>query len=213
MQTSLGAYRLPSLGREGPTLHQLRQVGFGASMNVSPGQQSGLRDLESIAEWGDALEIVAVTEPKEEGGLLKVEIALSLKGVARSTKWHSVAAKGTVFPTGAHPSFLSATPTVVVPHQRWASRPHVQWTRVLCLYQAPETEWNPSDGMFGFIERLYTWVKQAAVDQLDPGGAPLHPPVAYVSNFSGPLVIPYVNTPVVENDPWIGFGCVTPDVR
>ena len=78
--------------------------------------------------------------------------------------------------------------------------------RVLCLYQAPETEWKPSDGMFGFIERLYTWVKQAAVNQLDPVGAPLHPPVAYVSSSSGPLVVPYANTPAVKNDPWLGFG-------
>ena len=51
-------------------------------MNVSAGQQSGLRELEAIAQWGDALEIIAVPEPKDEGGLLNVEIALSFKGVA-----------------------------------------------------------------------------------------------------------------------------------
>ena len=176
-------------------------------MNVSPGQQSGLRDLESIAQWGDALEIIAVTEPKDEGGLLNVEIALSLKGVARSASGIPLRQRERFFLL-VPPEFPFRHPSVFVPHQRWASWPHVQWTRVLCLYQAPETEWNPSDGMFGFIERLYTWVKQASVDQLDPVGAPLHPPVAYVGNSPGPLVIPYVNTPAVENDPWIGFGCI-----
>ena len=176
-------------------------------MNVSLGQQNGLRDLESIAQWGDALEIIAVTEPKNEGGLLNVEIALSLKGVARSTSGIPLRQRERFFLL-IPPKFPFRHPDVCVPHQRWASWPHVQWTMVLCLYQAPETEWNPSDGMFGFIERLYTWVKQAAVDQLDPGGAPLHPPVAYVSNSPGPLVIPYSNTPAVENDPWIGFGCI-----
>ena len=176
-------------------------------MNVSPGQQNGLRDLESIAQWGDALEIIAVTEPKDEGGLLNVEIALSLKGVARSTSGIPLRQRERFFLL-VPPKFPFRHPYVFVPHQRWASWPHVQWTRVLCLYQAPETEWNPSDGMFGFIERLYTWVKQAAVDQLDPVGAPLHPPVAYVSNSPGPLVIPYVDTPAIENDPWIGFGCI-----
>ena len=176
-------------------------------MNVSPGQQSGLRDLESIAQWGDALEIIAVTEPKDEGGLLTVEIALSLEGVARTTSGIPLRQRERFFLLVPF-KFPFRHPSVFVPHQRWASWPHVQWTRVLCLYQAPETEWNPSDGMFGLIDRLYTWVKQAAVDQLDPGGAPLHPPVAYVSNSSGPLVIPYVNTPAVENDPWIGFGCI-----
>ena len=176
-------------------------------MNVNPGQQSGLRDLESIAQWGDALEIVAVTEPKEAGGLLTVEITLSLKGVARSPNGIPLRQRERFFLL-VPSKFPFRHPSVFVPHQRWASWPHVQWTRVLCLYQAPETEWNPSDGMFGFIERLYTWVKQAAVDQLDPGGAPLHPPVAYVSQSHGPLVIPYVNTPPVENNPWIGFGCI-----
>lgn len=176
-------------------------------MNVSPGQQSGLRDLESIAQWGDALEIIAVTEPKDEGGLLTLEIALSLKGVARSTSGIPLRQRERFFLL-VPSKFPFRQPSVCVPHQRWASWPHVQWTRVLCLYQAPETEWNPSDGMFGFIERLYTWVKQAAVDQLELGGAPLHPPVAYVTNSPGPLVIPYVNTPAVENDPWIGFGCI-----
>ena len=176
-------------------------------MNVSAGQQGGLRELEAIAQWGDALELIAVTEPKEEGGLLNVEIALSLKGVARTTSGIPLRQRER-FCVLVPSEFPFRHPYVFVPHQRWASWPHVQWTRVLCLYQAPETEWNPSDGMFGFIDRLYTWVKQAAVDQLDPGGAPLHPPVAYVSNSPGPLVIPYVNTPAVESDPWIGFGCV-----
>ena len=63
--------------------------------------------------------------------------------------------------------------------------------------------------MFGFIERLYLWVKRAAINQLDPVGAPLHPPVAYVENFSTPLVIPYVNAPVVGDQPWTGFAKIT----
>ena len=62
--------------------------------------------------------------------------------------------------------------------------------------------------MFGFIERLYLWVKRAAVNQLDQTGAPLHPPVAYIKNSSTPLVVPYANTPAVKDEPWIGFGCV-----
>ena len=34
----------------------------------------------------------------------------------------------------------------------------------------------------------------------------MHPPVAYVSSSSGPLVVPYVNTPAVKDDAWLGFG-------
>ena len=177
-------------------------------MTISAGQQSSLHDLESIAQWADALEIIAVTVPKVEGGFLLVEIALSFRGVPRSSDGIPLRQRERfcILVPSRYPFHY---PLVSTLHQRWADWPHVQWTRVLCLYQAPATEWNPSDGMFGFIERLYMWVKQAAVNQLDPVGAPLHPPVAYVNTSSRPLVIPYVNTPAVGDNPWIGFGCIS----
>ena len=137
-----------------------------------------------------------------------MEIALSFKRVAKSSDGIPLRQRERFFaliPAGCPFRY----PYAWVPHQRWAGWPHVQWTRHLCLYQAPETEWNPADGMFGFIERLYMWVKRAAVNQLDPIGAPLHPPVAYIGNSPTPLVVPYVNTPAVKDEPWTGFGYIT----
>ena len=93
-------------------------------------------------------------------------------------------------------------------HKRWADSPHVQWAAYICLYLSPDTEWKPSDGMFGLIQRLDKWVKAAAVNQLDPEGAPLHPPIAYTSSSSTLLVVPQVDTPEVGTEPWIGFGCI-----
>lgn len=97
-------------------------------------------------------------------------------------------------------------PEVKTPHTRFAGFPHVQWGRHLCLYQSPATEWDPSDGFYGFIERLDLWLRQAALNQLDPIGAPIHPPVAYIP--AGPVrtVIPRTNTPPVGNDNWYGTG-------
>ena len=40
--------------------------------------------------------------------------------------------------------------------------------------------------------------------QLDPTGAPLHPPVAYLSSGPRRMVIPRVDTPPVEAEPWFG---------
>ena len=60
--------------------------------------------------------------------------------------------------------------------------------------------------MFGLIERLNEWAEAAAVDQLDQDGAPMHPPVAYTSGGSTPLVVPHADTPAVGGEPWIGFG-------
>ncbi len=177
-------------------------------MTITAGQESALRDLESVAREGDALEVIKVTGPQEEGESLLVEIALSFKGLPQTSDGIPLRQRERFFvfvPAG----YPLRYPHVWVPHQRWADWPHVQWTRHLCLYQAPETEWNPVDGMFGFIERLYLWVKRAAVNQLDAVGAPLHPPVAYVENFSTPLVTPYVNAPVVGDKPWTGFANIT----
>ena len=105
-------------------------------MTLTAGQRSALRDLESIALEGDALESIEVTHPKEEGELLLVEIALSFNGVPRTSDG---------IPLRQRERFLVLVPAdyplryphVAVPHQRWAGWPHVQWTRRLCLYQAP----------------------------------------------------------------------------
>ncbi len=103
-------------------------------------------------------------------------------------------------------------PRVSVPHDRWATYPHVQWNRNPCLFQAPSIEWDPSDGMFGFMQRLQEWLVSAAKGNLDPDDAPLHPPVAYVSRPDVPLVVSRTNVPAHTDLPWLGFvriRCVT----
>ena len=108
--------------------------------------------------------------------------------------------------------FPFAVPTVWTPHRRWAGWPHVQWGRHLCLFESSETDWDASDGAYGLVERLLTWVERAAVNQLDETGEPLHPPAVYVRNPSAPVVLPRADTPVVAHEPWIGLAslhCVT----
>ncbi len=100
--------------------------------------------------------------------------------------------------------FPFAIPFVRTPHTRWAGTPHVQWGRQLCLYISPSAEWNPSDGMAGFIERLMLWLERAAAGELDAPGEPLHPPVAYPSGEAG-LVVARADAPRAEGGvPWLG---------
>ena len=80
-------------------------------------------------------------------------------------------------------------PSVWASHSRWAGTPHVQWARYLCLYAATSVEWNPADGIRGFIERLTSWLENAAAGTLDPDGQPLHPPVTYRSGWVGSVVV------------------------
>lgn len=90
-------------------------------------------------------------------------------------------------------------PSVYASHRRWAGTPHVQWGRSLCLYAAASVEWNPADGMRGFIERLTSWLENAAAGTLDPDGQPLHPPVTYHEEWAGFVV---VHADVGDRVPW-----------
>lgn len=101
------------------------------------------------------------------------------------------------------PTFPYERPSVFTPHRRFAGFPHVQWGRSLCLY-ASSADWRPQDGMYGLIERLDTWIRDAALNRLDPDDAPLHPPVAYPTVDR--LVVPKADTPRVRESVWVGFA-------
>lgn len=96
-------------------------------------------------------------------------------------------------------------PTIKTPHARFAGFPHVQWKRQLCLYQATDREWSAKDGMYGFIDRLFSWLEHGANGVWEPEGVPLHPPVAYAAQ-SPHLIIPCVDTPDVVDKPWLGLA-------
>ena len=101
------------------------------------------------------------------------------------------------------PTFPFHYPTVMTQHVRFAGFPHVQWRRLLCLY-ASSADWRPEDGMYGFIKRLDAWVRDAALNKLDPDDMPLHPPVAYPTVPH--LFVPMANTPSVDGSPWFGVA-------
>ena len=101
------------------------------------------------------------------------------------------------------PTFPYERPYVYTPHRRFAGFPHVQWGCSLCLY-ASSADWRPQDGMYGLIERLDEWIRDAALNRLDPDDAPLHPPVAYPTVDR--LVVPIANTPRVSESAWFGFA-------
>lgn len=94
-------------------------------------------------------------------------------------------------------------PLVFSVHTRWARTPHVQWGSYLCLYAASAVEWNPSDGIRGFIGRLSEWVERAVAGTLDPDGQPLHPPAVYSSSAEGTVL---VHPDLGDRVPWAADG-------
>ena len=100
-------------------------------------------------------------------------------------------------------TFPFAHPLVETPHVRFSGFDHVQWRRQICLYGS-SADWSPENGMYGFIKRLDAWIRDAAVNNLDPNDAPLHPPVAYPTVYR--LFVPRADTPLVVDSPWIGLA-------
>ena len=65
-------------------------------------------------------------------------------------------------------------PSVEVDHLRFLGFPHVLQGQRLCIYLDPSREWRPSEGMAGFLNRLWGWLTDAAGGKFDPATAMYH---------------------------------------
>jgi integrative and conjugative element protein (TIGR02256 family) len=170
---------------------------------VNDGQRLALRQLEAIAAGGEGLEIVSMRELDGDLDLLLLEVSLDCGGFEHRSpgiRLHERERLKIV----VGPKFPWNEPSVWATHNDWAGTPHVQWSRSLCLYQA-SAEWRAEDGLFGFLDRLELWLRRAAVGELDPAGAPLHPPAVYTSGKAPRLVV-RTDTPEVGETPWVGMA-------
>ena len=157
--------------------------------------------LREIAE-ASAGTVQIVGEEALSVGCCQFDVSIRFDGLERVIDGLPVRARE-LFRIFVPPTFPYKYPRVKTPHRRFAGYPHVQWNRHPCLYRS-ESDWIPEDGMYGFITRLDSWIRDAALNNLDPDDAPLHPPVAYAT--AGRLVVPRVDTPLIETSPWIGLA-------
>lgn len=169
---------------------------------MTEGQNFALEQLREIAKYSEGL--FEIAGASEKGTNLIVDLSLycgDLQIVDAGLPLREREKFTVVVPS----DFPFAHPSVWTKHTRFAGHPHVQWKRHLCLYQAPGIEWDASDGMFGFVDRLHSWLHDGALGQLDPDNQALHPPVAYWTRGLA-TVIPTENTPPVANGPWLGLA-------
>lgn len=175
---------------------------------MTNGQAQALGEVREIEAAGEGtLCIVSVNEPTEPNGTLCLDISLRTADI-------DCIPEGIIFRdferflVAIPADFPFAKPETYTQHTRFAGRPHVYWAQYLCLYQAPDVEWDPNDGMFGFIDRLWKWLEKAAIDALDPVGGALHPPTTHLGTGPRYYVLSRVDTPTVGNSPWIGVACL-----
>ncbi len=162
-------------------------------------QELALRQLRDIADVDPAFLVGDVTE---DGQLVIVDVSLPTGAIVRGAGLELRSRES--FRILIDTDFPYGPPSILVRHRRWAGTPHVQWRSLLCLYAAPAVEWNPADGMFGFLDRLWQWLESAAAGQLDPEAAPLHPPVTYDIDHDMPQIIVRANAPVAAGEIFAG---------
>lgn len=173
---------------------------------MTEGHRLAIEQLCAIQEKAlGAFEVVEIAEQPNAAGWLHTHVSVDCS--AKTYVEGGVRLKRREWFTIAVPAdFPYELPATWTRHTRFTGMPHVQWKRHLCLYQAPTTEWNVNDGMFGYLSRLDVWLDHAAAGQLNPSGEALHPPVAYLPDGPVRVVIPRVNTPPVSAANWIGFA-------
>ncbi|WP_138443022.1 ThiF family adenylyltransferase [Sinomonas susongensis] len=156
-----------------------------------------LRALQ--ASSGGAVELLTITE---RDGWTNFRVSLDTSGIPSQPGGIALRNREQ-FVISVKDTYPFTVPSVNVRHRRWAGTAHVQWAYHLCIYAAPSVEWDPSDGMRGFITRLVQWLQRAAEGTLDPDGQPLHPPVAYQTEEAGTLV---VHPDLGDRVPWRDGG-------
>ena len=171
---------------------------------LTDGQAASLRQLERIANVeGSALSVDYIDESDVPNDWLKVDVALDCTHYEYKEGGLKLHARESVCLWIA-PDFPYEVPIIRTAHSRFLGFPHVQWGRQLCLYQSPEMQWQPSQGMVGLIAQLGEWIQKAALNELDAPEGPLHPPVAYPSADSTFCI--QANTPGRDKWPWFGAG-------
>lgn len=169
---------------------------------MTPGQQRALRELALIQSADpDALEIIG--EPKETAPWVTVHFSFRIGLVETREGGLELREREHLLLTIPE-DFPFDKPSLWVDHERFAGFPHVCWKTILCLYQSP-IEWNPSDGLFGFFDRMTLWLTRAARNDMDPIEGPLEPPHHITDSSHDPIVI-QADVPAEAGTRWIGWA-------
>jgi integrative and conjugative element protein (TIGR02256 family) len=172
----------------------------------SKGQEKSLAQLLRIESASQgAFKIKKIFEPAEQNIKMFVRVEINCTNIKKNNDGLPLR-KREVFVLNIPGDFPYSYPHVYVEHKRFSGFSHVQWVRHLCLYLSPETEWNISDGMYGFIERLRQWLIQGAINAHEIEGHPIHPPAMRSINYKLPSIIIRENTPEFEQKFWLGFA-------
>lgn len=177
-------------------------------MVLTDGQKIACNQLQRIAGslQSSPLHIIEIEESENPGDWLTIYISIdctSYESAEGGLPLHAREGIKLLVPA----DFPLKPPIARTVHSRFHGFPHVQWGHQLCLYLSLDTQWNPSQGMFGFIEQLDNWLRRGARNELDHPEGPLHPPVAYT--VAPVSICVNADTPDHIRFPWFGAATLT----
>ncbi|MET4329198.1 proteasome lid subunit RPN8/RPN11 [Bradyrhizobium sp. i1.15.2] len=173
----------------------------------SDGQAWALEQLADIVQASSGLlEVIEIVEPTAQGEAVSISLSVDCLGYPRKQGGIPLKARERLL-LKLPANFPLELPRLHFAHTRYRDFSHVQWGSYICLYQATDSEWQPEDGLFGFMQRVDDWLRAAAANELDPAGMPLHPPVTYA--VSALKVVPTQNAPVPDPTFWAGYAKIT----
>ena len=179
----------------------------GSVVEQSEGQRTALQQMRRIADTDRSpVRIIGVEQSTDSRDWLVVHITLDCSRHERvdgGLRLHHHEGITLYVPA----DFPFNPPSAVTAHTRFHGFGHVHWGHWLCLYVSPDTQWNPSRGMFGFMAQLDEWLRRGARNELDHPEGPLHPPIAYT--VASTSICVNADTPDRSTWPWFGAAMLT----
>ena len=118
-----------------------------------------LHSSDAIADAAESpVRIIGVGYDPEPGASVNIDITLDCTRYERiegGLPLHDREGVTLTIPA----DFPFCPPSVDTAHTRFHGFRHVQWGHHLCLYLSTETQWIPSQGMFGFLAQLDEWFR------------------------------------------------------
>lgn len=135
-------------------------------------QKAMVGDLRSIAaRQFDDLQIIGGLAVADKGS---ITVRIRINAAPLTHAFGGLPLKETEeFVLTIHPSAL-VPPTVDVDHVRFVGHAHVLQGQRLCIYLDPSREWDPLGGANAFLDRLWSWLADAASARFNADTALYH---------------------------------------
>ena len=160
--------------------------------DLTEAQQFAVEEVKRFTDSSHQIDLVDVGEGQGYAALI---IEIDTTGFARRTGGLPAQPRErvTVLIASIYPT---VPPLPVVDHLRWAGFPHVLLGKRLCIYLDPGTEWDPTQGIQGFLLRLWEWFEDAIGGRFDAATALYHPVGGVLHRTEGaPTVVAALSMP------------------